>query len=153
MMAIDRIRPVALVLASVFLLPHSAAGQVSPRSVGDHATTRGSTGVEKELWLAKVAVVYLVAYGTVRVIKHLVKGPEGIGGLRLKVTPRNAEVFVDGQFAGLVDEFDGVRQRLPISPGPHHIEIRAPRCEPLTYDILIHHRRTNTVEGALKTIR
>lgn len=152
MMAIHRIRPVALVLASVFLLPHSAAGQVSPRPVGGHSSTRAATGVEKELWLTKVAVVYLVAYGTVRIIKHLVKGPEGIGSLRLKVTPRDAEVFVDGQFAGLVDEFDGVFQRLHVMPGPHRIEVRAQRYEPLTYDVLIQQHRTNTFAGALKVI-
>ncbi len=143
MMAIHRIRPVAVVLASVFLLPHSAAAQSkAPKSIA-----------EREAWLEKVAVVFLVTYGAVRVAKHLVKGPDGVAGLRLKVTPRDAEVFVDGQFAGLVDEFDGARQRLHIMPGPHHLEVRAPRYEPRTYDVLIQHHRTSTITGALKVIR
>ena len=39
--------------------------------------------------------------------------------VRLHVKPREAAVYVDGFFAGLVDEFDGVFQRLPLPPGGH----------------------------------
>ena len=45
------------------------------------------------------------------------------GSLRVQVSPRDAEVFVDGYFAGNVDDFDGVFQRLNIEPGEHEIEI------------------------------
>src|SRR5262245_49644668 len=31
--------------------------------------------------------------------------------LRLEVTPKKAEVYVDGHYAGIVDDFDGVFQR------------------------------------------
>ena len=37
--------------------------------------------------------------------------------LRLKVEPRDAEVYVDGFYAGLVDDFDGAMQKLKIVPG------------------------------------
>jgi PEGA domain-containing protein len=43
--------------------------------------------------------------------------------LRLEVKPREAEVYVDGYFAGVVDDFDGVFQRLPVTPGEHDIEL------------------------------
>jgi hypothetical protein len=43
--------------------------------------------------------------------------------LRLQVTPRDAEVFVDGYRAGVVDDFDGVFQRLRLRPGGHEITI------------------------------
>jgi len=43
--------------------------------------------------------------------------------VRLEVTPRDAEVFVDGFSAGLVDDFDGVFQRLRVEPGPHEITV------------------------------
>jgi hypothetical protein len=50
--------------------------------------------------------------------------PEGLtGSVRLQVTPRDAEVFVDGYHAGVVDEFDGIIQRLRLTPGGHDIEI------------------------------
>ncbi len=45
------------------------------------------------------------------------------GSVRLQVSPREAEVFVDGYYAGTVDEFDGVFQRLNIAPGEHEIEL------------------------------
>jgi hypothetical protein len=46
-------------------------------------------------------------------------GPES--DLRLAVTPREAQVYVDGYLAGTVDEYDGVFQRLHVTPGEHEI--------------------------------
>jgi hypothetical protein len=43
--------------------------------------------------------------------------------LRIEVTPKDASVYVDGYFAGLVDEFDGAFQRLHVTPGQHEITI------------------------------
>lgn len=42
---------------------------------------------------------------------------------RIQVTPRHAEVYVDGYLAGVVDDFDGFAQRLRVSPGEHIIEL------------------------------
>jgi hypothetical protein len=72
------------------------------------------------------------------------------GSIRLKVRPRDALVFVDGYFAGEVDEFDGVFQRLHVEPGPHRIEIRADGYETLTFDVRILPDRTVTYEGELR---
>lgn len=43
--------------------------------------------------------------------------------LRLQVTPREAEVLVDGYSAGTVDDFDGIFQRLRLRPGSHEVTI------------------------------
>lgn len=43
--------------------------------------------------------------------------------VRLEVVPRDAEVFVDGYYAGVVDEFDGLWQRLRVDPGQHEIAL------------------------------
>jgi hypothetical protein len=43
--------------------------------------------------------------------------------VRLEVTPKEAEVYVDGYYAGIVDDYDGVFQRLPIEPGNHEITL------------------------------
>jgi len=43
------------------------------------------------------------------------------GSIKLEVTPRQTEVFVDGYKAGIVDNFDGVFQRLRVRPGEHQI--------------------------------
>ncbi len=59
------------------------------------------------------------------------------GFLRLKVRPRDAQVFVDGYYVGLVDHFDGFAQRLRLEEGTHHIEIRHPQYLPVEFDVLI----------------
>ena len=41
--------------------------------------------------------------------------------VRVQVTPRDAEVYVDGYLAGTVDNFDGFFQRLRVAPGDHEI--------------------------------
>lgn len=48
-------------------------------------------------------------------------GPEA--SVRLDVRPRDAQVYVDGFFAGTVDQFDGVFQRLRLPPGQHEIAV------------------------------
>jgi hypothetical protein len=42
---------------------------------------------------------------------------------QLQVTPRETEVFVDGYFAGKVDDFDGRFQRLHVQPGEHELTV------------------------------
>ena len=43
--------------------------------------------------------------------------------VRLEVKPKEAEVYVDGYYAGVVDDFDGTFQRLRVEPGEHEIEL------------------------------
>jgi hypothetical protein len=43
--------------------------------------------------------------------------------VRIQATPRDAAVYVDGFYAGVVDDFDGAFQRLPLTPGGHRIEL------------------------------
>lgn len=77
----------------------------------------------------------------------------GEGELRLKMKPREGQVFVDGYYAGLVDDFDGVFQRLHLDPGPHHIEVKADGYEPLELDVNVQRYRTVTYSGDLKKIQ
>jgi hypothetical protein len=44
--------------------------------------------------------------------------------VRLLVEPSDAEVYVDGYYAGVVDDFDGIFQRLHLTPGTHEITLR-----------------------------
>lgn len=74
------------------------------------------------------------------------------GSIRLKVKPRDASVFVDGYFAGQVDEFDGVFQRLRVEPGPHRIEVRADGYEPLSFEVRILPGRTVNYTGELRPL-
>ncbi len=46
------------------------------------------------------------------------------GSLRLQVKPENARVYVDGYDAGVVDDFNGLFQRLNLPPGRHELSFK-----------------------------
>jgi hypothetical protein len=71
------------------------------------------------------------------------------GRLRLLVEPKDAEVFVDGDRAGIVDQFNGHSQHLDLPVGPHHVEVRAPGYEPLVVDVSIQAHHTTEYRGKL----
>lgn len=73
-----------------------------------------------------------------------------VGQLRLKVTPKHGQVYVDGYFAGEVDNFDGTFQRLSIEAGSHKVEIRAEGYETVTFDVMVTPGETVTYKGTLK---
>jgi hypothetical protein len=75
------------------------------------------------------------------------------GSVRLKIKPRNAEVYVDGYFVGVVDDFDGIFQKMHIESGTHRIEVRAPGYEPLAFDVRITPDHKTTYEGELKRVQ
>lgn len=75
------------------------------------------------------------------------------GSLRLKIKPREAQVFVDGYFVGVVDSFDGVFQRLGLEGGGHRVEIKAEGFEPVEFDVLITPGETVIYKGELKRIQ
>jgi hypothetical protein len=74
------------------------------------------------------------------------------GSLHLKVTPRDASVYVDGYLAGIVDEFDGTFQRLRLESGPHRIEVRQDGYEPLMFEVKIAPDETVKYEGDLQRL-
>jgi hypothetical protein len=71
------------------------------------------------------------------------------GDVRLQVRPRDAAVFVDGYYAGIVDDFDGIFQRLTLTVGPHEIEIEGPGLEPQVFNVLVDPSRTIDVRADL----
>ena len=75
------------------------------------------------------------------------------GELRLRVHPRHAEVFVDGYYAGTVDEFDGVFQALELESGGYTIEVVAPGYAPIQFDVRIQPGRKTTYSGDLRPLR
>jgi hypothetical protein len=75
------------------------------------------------------------------------------GGVRLKVRPREAQVFVDGAYAGLVNDFDGVFQELRLSQGGHKIEVRMPGFEPAFFDVHIQPGRSIDLREDLRPQR
>lgn len=73
-----------------------------------------------------------------------------VGGVRLKMKPRDAQVFVDGYYAGIVDDFDGTFQSLRLESGGHKIEVHMPGFQDLELDVHVQPGRTITVGEDLR---
>jgi hypothetical protein len=66
------------------------------------------------------------------------------GGVRIDLPQRDAEVWADGYFAGIVDNFDGSMQQLNLTPGSHRIEVRNRGFEPISFEVNVEPGRTVT---------
>ena len=84
-------------------------------------------------------------------------GPYGYYGfpeasVRLEVTPRDAEVYVDGYYAGTVDDFDGAFQRLRVEPGEHEIEVYREGFRPFRQKVYLTPDNTFRIRQALQPL-
>ena len=102
---------------------------------------------------------YYLGYGQWYPYPHPVFGfPPGVYhhdsavSLRLQVTPREAMVFVDGYAAGVVDDYDGVFQRLRLVPGPHEIVIYHPGLRTFRQSIYYNPGSTHTIRYSLDAL-
>ena len=66
------------------------------------------------------------------------------GGLRITGASRDAQVFADGYYVGIVDDFDGIFQHVNLEAGPHRIEIVEPGYEGIEFDVMVQPGRTTT---------
>ncbi len=69
--------------------------------------------------------------------------------LRIEVTPKHAQVFVDGYFAGEVDDFDGFFQRLYLRPGGHEIAIYLEGYRTIRHAIYVHPGATERIRDTM----
>lgn len=51
--------------------------------------------------------------------------------------PERAAVFVDKQYVGHVDQFDGIGQGMLLTPGKHHISVSMPGYEPFETEVTL----------------
>jgi hypothetical protein len=71
-------------------------------------------------------------------------GGRPYGGLRITGFSQIAQVFADGYYVGIVNDFDGVFQHLNLEAGPHQIEVREPGLQPIAFDVMVQAGRTIT---------
>ena len=74
------------------------------------------------------------------------------GSARIQVTPKEAEVYVDGYRAGRVDDFDGTFQRLNVRPGPYEITLYLPGYRTLTERVYIGEGSTMKLKQSLEKL-
>jgi hypothetical protein len=66
------------------------------------------------------------------------------GGVRITGAPRDAQVFADGYYVGIVDDFDGIFQHVNLEAGPHHIEVAWGDYQPVSFDVYVRPNETTT---------
>jgi hypothetical protein len=64
-------------------------------------------------------------------------GPYAMTSLRLRVKPPETQVYINGYFAGIVDDFDGVFQRLYLPPGNQELELYLPGYATFSQDLYL----------------
>lgn len=69
--------------------------------------------------------------------------------IKLNVTPERAAVFVDGAFAGTVNQFRGVGRAMLVAPGNHHIKIDLAGYRPFETDVTLLARQKITIKADL----
>jgi hypothetical protein len=72
------------------------------------------------------------------------------GAVRIVDAPRDGRVFVDGHYAGIVDDYDGVFQHLNLEAGPHRIEVENEGYPPIPFDVRVEPGQTVTVRANLR---
>ena len=72
--------------------------------------------------------------------------------IRTEITPKNAEVYVDGYFAGRAIDFDGAFQALHVVPGGHAISIRLNGFRTLTEDVYVRPDSTFKLKATLRPL-
>ena len=72
-----------------------------------------------------------------------------LGGVRITDAPREAQVFVDGAYVGIVDDFDGANQHLNLEAGQHRIEIHTPEAGAIVFDVSVQAGQTITLRATV----
>jgi PEGA domain len=77
---------------------------------------------------------------------------DNTGSARLQVTPRNTQVYVDGYFVGVVDNFDGNLQRLNVEAGEHDLQLYLEGHRPFSLKVLFVRGRTVKITHAMQPL-
>jgi hypothetical protein len=75
-----------------------------------------------------------------------------VGNLVLDPQPEHAQVFVDGYYAGVPDDFAAARGGGVLDAGAHRIDIAATGYESLSFDVRIAPGQSVTYRGTLKKV-
>ncbi len=72
--------------------------------------------------------------------------------VRIQADQKDAEVYVDGYFAGTVDDFDGFAQRLRVEPGDHEITLYHPGYRTWREQVRVRPRQSLTIPSVLEPL-
>jgi len=94
--------------------------------------------------------IYVYGYHAPRAPVYFTPGMSLYGGVALEMSPYDADVFVDGGYAGKVADFDGTTQPLTLAAGTHRIEVQASGYAPLVFDVVVEGGQVIPYRGDLR---
>jgi hypothetical protein len=71
------------------------------------------------------------------------------GGISFDIRPYDADVWVDGEYAGTVNDFSPLQPPLTLQAGRHRIDIESYGYEPLSFEITVVPRQIIPYQGSL----
>jgi len=77
---------------------------------------------------------------------------ESSADVRTDVTPKDAQVYVDGYYAGRASDFDGAFKRLHVIPGGHAITLYLEGFRTVTEDVYVRPDSTFKVDMAMQRL-
>jgi len=75
------------------------------------------------------------------------------GAIRTRVRPLETEIYLNGYFAGIADDFDGVFQRLYVPAGEHVIALRLAGYRSFTRQVYVAPGDTFTLDHRMDALR
>ena len=78
--------------------------------------------------------------------------PVARGGLRLDSSPRSAQVYVDGLYVGVAEDFGVAGHALDLDEGAHRVELRADGYATLNFDVRITANQTTRYREDLQKL-
>jgi hypothetical protein len=73
------------------------------------------------------------------------------GDVKFDVTPKDAEIYLDGFYAGIVNDFNG-SQHLQVAAGRHHVSLKMAGYEPIEVELSIESDRMITYRTTMKEL-
>jgi hypothetical protein len=111
--------------------------------------------VVRQPWYREYVEDAVLEPGEVYIVNLLlvkdIRTPSGnaTGELKISATPARAAVFVDEQFAGHVDEFDGAGKAMLLTPGRHRVRLALPGYLPFETTVDLRPQQKLKIETAL----
>lgn len=81
------------------------------------------------------------------------KRREFSSSVRLQLQPNDGEVYIDGRYAGRVDDFDGIFQKMRVTPGHHQIAIWREGYRTEFHNLYFTDGRTEYLRGNMERLR
>jgi hypothetical protein len=94
----------------------------------------------------------VTVYGYAAPPNQVVVGPNTTqyGAITFEISPTDADIYIDGNYAGKASDFDPSRQPMTLAVGTHHVQVVAQGFQPLSFDVGVQPGQVIPYRGTLQ---